>query len=167
MTLVSVLQEPRIRIEVCRQCSVPADLALMKFRQRIAWLAVILYLTASFGFVYYIFEINDHFNSFALDHVRTYHEGDRAFVVLSLWHHAADIPLAIWLMIFLLPYLQIFGMLLAWTRVEPWRSTAFQWPGIVFNKWRKLYKHLTGHPPHGSKAINSTVVFNGHVVIDT
>ena len=138
----------------------------MKFRQRIAWLAVILYLTASFGFVYYIFEINDHFNSFALDHVRTYHDGNRAFVVLSLWHHATDIPLAIWLIIFLLPYLQIFGMLLAWTRVEPWRSTAFQWPGIVFHKWRKLYKRLTGHP-HGSKAINSTVAFNGHVVIDT
>ena len=151
----------------CRQCSWLVDRPLMKFRQRIAWLAVILYLTASFGFVYYIFEINDHFNSFALDHVRTYHNGNRAFVVLSLWHHATDIPLAIWLIIFLLPYLQIFGMLLAWTRVEPWRSTAFQWPGIVFNKWRKLYKRLTGHPHHGSKAINSTVAFNGHVVIDT
>ena len=151
----------------CRQCSWLVDWPLMKFRQRIAWLAVILYLTASFGFVYYIFEINDHFNSFALDHVRTYHNGNRAFVVLSLWYHATDIPLAIWLIIFLLPYLQIFGMLLAWTRVEPWRSTAFQWPGIVFNKWRKLYKRLTGHPHHGSKAINSTVAFNGHVVIDT
>ncbi|KAK7103898.1 hypothetical protein V1264_018703 [Littorina saxatilis] len=137
----------------------------MKFRQRIAWLAVLVYLAASFGFVYYIFEINDHFNSYAVDHVRTYHGEGMDVFVFSMWHHAADIPLALWLLIFLLPYLQVFGMLLAWTRAEPWRSTAFQWPGIIFHKWKKLYRHLTRRG--GSKAINSTVVFNGHVVIDT
>ena len=135
----------------------------MKFRQRIAWLAVLLYLAASFSFVYYIFEINEHFNSLALEHVHTYHYSS-TFVVTSVWQHVTDIPLAVWLLIFLLPYLQVFGMLLAWTRAEPWRSTAFQWPGIVVNKWKKLYKRLKGH--HGSKAINSTVVCNGHIVID-
>ncbi|KAL8617599.1 hypothetical protein ACOMHN_033145 [Nucella lapillus] len=137
----------------------------MKFRQRIAWLAVVVYLTTSFSFVYYIFEINDHFNSLALDHVRTYHYGDGMLTASSLWHHLTDIPLAGWLLIFLLPYLQVFGMLLAWTRAEPRRSAAFQWPGIVFHKWRRLFRHLTGH--HGNKPINSTAVFNGSIVIDT
>lgn len=138
----------------------------MKFRQRLAWLGVILYLSASFGFVYYIFEISEHFNSYALEHVQNYHGDSAISLSSSFWQHVTDIPMAVWLLFFLLPYLQIFGMLLAGTRAEPWRSTAFLWPGIVFNKWQKLYKRLTGHTRQ-SKPINSTFVFNGHVVIDT
>lgn len=138
----------------------------MNFRQRVAWLAVILFLSASFGFVYYIFEINDHFSASALDHVQAFHDADISmFRELPVWHHVTDIPLAVWLLIFLLPYLQIFGMLLAWTRADPWRSAAFQWPGIIFHKWKKLFGRLTGHKRH--QAINSTVVLNGNIVIDT
>jgi hypothetical protein len=138
----------------------------MNFRQRIAWLAVIVFLSASFGFVYYIFEINDHFNAAALEHVRTFHGKDGA--VEASWRfggHITDVPLAAWLLIFLLPYLQVFAMLLAWTRADPWRSIAFQWPGIVSHKWRRLKARLAGQDIN-FKAINSRSMLNGHTVID-
>lgn len=138
----------------------------MNFRQRVAWLAVILFLTASFGFVYYIFEINEHFNSFALEHIQSFHGHAANDLVSSFWQHVADVPLAVWLLVFLLPYLQIFAMLLAWTRAEPLRNMAFLWPGILVHKCRKFYKHFI-NKNHSDKAVNSGVVCNGYVVIDT
>ena len=137
----------------------------MNFRQRIAWLGVGAFLSASFGFVYYIFEINDHFNAFALEHVKTFHgEDETMFAGLPLWSHITDIPLAVWMLVFLLPYLQVFAMLLAWTKPEPWRSTAFQWPGLVYFKSRRFYSKCFGLDRR--KAMNSHVNFNGHIIID-
>lgn len=45
----------------------------MKFRQRVAWLGVLLYIAATAFFFYYLFEISDTFNAYALDHIHHYH----------------------------------------------------------------------------------------------
>lgn len=77
----------------------------MKFRQRMAWVLVTLFLGLSFAFVYYVFEINNRFNALALEHVQTEHGGDmKAGTFLD---HATHLPLAVWMLIFLLPYLQV------------------------------------------------------------
>ena len=45
----------------------------MKFRQRIAWIGVVAYIAGTALFFYYLFELSDAFNVYALDHVHTYH----------------------------------------------------------------------------------------------
>ncbi|RUS76073.1 hypothetical protein EGW08_016147 [Elysia chlorotica] len=132
----------------------------MKFRQRMAWLLLVLFLSFSCACAYYVFEINNHFNHMAIEHVRSEHGGDvKAGTFLE---HATHLPLAVWLLIFLLPYLQVFGLLLACTRPEPKMSLAFLWPGNLFVRSQKL---LRRYHPHDTRAINSSVVFNGHVVV--
>lgn len=144
---------------------------IMKFRQRIAWLLVLVYLGGSFAFFYYMFEINEHYNHFALDHVQKYHSEAESHhksqsngqVVYQLWSHIIDIPLPIWLLIFLLPYLQLFLMLLACTKAEPRLSLAYIWPGLLFKKFQELCKkQRKQHIPSSglSKA-------NGYSIIDT
>ena len=112
----------------------------MNFRQRISWLFVVFYLMLTCSVFYYIFEISDRFNTFALDHVNRYHKVmlQKTGVVeevkaseettWSFLSHAADIPLIGWLFIFLVPYLQIFAMLLACTKPTPQFSMAYMWP---------------------------------------
>lgn len=46
----------------------------MKFRQRIAWLGIACYLVLTILVVYYIFELSDTFNVYALEHVHNFHE---------------------------------------------------------------------------------------------
>lgn len=77
----------------------------MKFRQRMAWLLLVVFLSASFAFVYYLFEINDHFNHMALEHVQNQHGGNKK--AGTFLEHATHLPLAVWLLIFMLPYLQV------------------------------------------------------------
>jgi len=45
----------------------------MHFRQRVAWLLLAVYLTATAAVVYYMFEINTQLRIFALDHVDRMH----------------------------------------------------------------------------------------------
>ena len=116
----------------------------MNFRQRISWLFVGLYLTLTCALFYYIFEISDRFNTFALDHVNRYHKVllQKTGVVeevktsdessWSFLSHVADVPLVAWLFIFLVPYLQIFAMLLACTKPSPQFSMAYMWPIYSF-----------------------------------
>lgn len=142
----------------------------MNFRQRFALLLVVGYLGLSFGILYYIFEISDHYNNFALEHVEKFHQEQRVVEIKSsesrtwFWYHVTDLPLSVWLLILLLPYLQIFFMLLACTRSEPKMSIAYMWPGLLYLKYQQLFKRL---PRQQSKSINSTVVVNGHSIIDT
>lgn len=77
----------------------------MKFRQRIAWIFLTFFLGGSFAFAYYVFEINDQFNDMAIEHIQMQHGGDvKAGTILE---HVTHLPLAVWLLIFLLPYLQV------------------------------------------------------------
>ncbi|KAL4238127.1 hypothetical protein ACF0H5_002839 [Mactra antiquata] len=135
--------------------------AKMKFRQRIAWLVVVVYLGGTFAFFYYMFEINEHYNQFAVDHVQKYHssstksEHHSQNFVSSLWGHLTDVPLTVWLLIFLLPYLQLFMMILACTRAEPKHSFAYLWPGLLFLKYQQVFKK------HKYSIIPSQISSNG------
>lgn len=40
----------------------------MTFRQRLAWLLLFLYLICTCTFLYYIFQINEHYSIYALEH---------------------------------------------------------------------------------------------------
>ena len=158
----------------------------MNFRQRVAWLLVAVFLVGTCGMAYYIFEISDQFSVYALQHVETYHSG-RSIVsgegggrerssrkdptggvgwALSVGHHLVDIPLALWLLLLVLPYLQVFCLLLACTKAEPRYSPAYLWPLFLYLKCRTLY-HRWAHPL--KKSFNSPVA-NGHgqaLLIDT
>ncbi|KAK3093501.1 hypothetical protein FSP39_016518 [Pinctada imbricata] len=149
----------------------------MKFRQRLAWLVASGYLAGSFLSLYYLFEINDRYNQFALDHVNSAHKGDSNQKVkdnipslegsrTSSWHHLADVPLGVWFVIFIVPYLQIFFMILACTRAEPKMSYAFLWPGMIYMRYQEMVGWLC-HKQHTLKSMNSTVYTNGDVVLHT
>lgn len=138
----------------------------MKFRQRIAWITVIMYLGGTFAFFYYMFEINEHYNQFAVDHVQRYHstvtgqQHDSQNIFSNFYGHVTDIPLPVWLLIFLLPYLQIFMMILACTRAEPRHSLAYLWPGIVYMKYQKLFRGHKSSLTHTQ--LTPMVTLNGH-----
>ena len=135
----------------------------MNFRQRIAWLGVLAYLGGTFAFFYYLFEINDHYNTFALDHVQRFHtdepqgprESHKFSLFSKLWGHLTDLPLTFWLLVLLVPYLQVFMMILACTRVEPKLSLAYMWPGLVYLKYQQLCARE-------SKSIPLTVIKSSH-----
>ena len=140
----------------------------MNFRQRMAWLAVSLYLGATCWIMYYIFEISDSYNVFALDHVDKFHKpsesGAQSWSLWTLFQHVMDIPLPVWLLIAFLPYLQVFAMLLACTKPQPRFSMAYLWPIYIVlwcqNRW------MPSNESSHRKALNSMVP-NGHVLIDT
>ncbi|XP_060071974.1 lysosomal enzyme trafficking factor-like [Ylistrum balloti] len=160
----------------------------MKFRQRIAWLMVVFFLAGSFSVLYYLFEISEHYNQFALEHINTYHKPVQVEAVFnhkgeikkaepvdvekgeitstgSAWHHIIDVPMVVWFVLFLLPYLQIFFMILACTKAEPKMSMAFQWPCLIYLKYKKF---INGSADKSySMGVNSTVQTNGHMVFNT
>ncbi len=138
----------------------------MNFRQRLAWLFLALYLVLTTATVYYIFDINDGYSAYALEHVEKYHEGKSSGKsVASLLGHVMDVPLPLWIVILVLPYLQIFSMLLACTKPDPRMSMAFLWPFYIFFKCKSLFQSLTFNEDT-PKATNSPVP-NGHPLIDT
>ena len=137
----------------------------MKFRQRIAWILVTLYLGITCAIVYYIFEINDTYQSFAIEHVEQYHKESSYFHWTSLFDHIMDIPLAVWILVLVLPYLQVFAMIFACTKPDPRYSLAFLWPIYIAMKVKLLCKYCY-RPPEKIAPIES---YNGHgyKIIDT
>ncbi|XP_013405722.1 transmembrane protein 251-B-like [Lingula anatina] len=155
----------------------------MKFRQRIAWLLLLLYLMVTLVAVYYIFEISEQFNSLALKHVQDYHdvdvdksdklkdraglhkkESDSSKGHSSMWTHLTDVPMAVWIAACLIPYLQIFFVILTCTKSEPKLSVTLLWPVYIYLGLRET---LCGERGLGvSKAVNSPVS-NGHILVDT
>ena len=155
----------------------------MKFRQRLAWLAALVYLGSSFFVLYYLFEISEHYNKFALEHVNTVHkdgqsgekskikgqghsevEGHKERSRILPWQHIADIPLALWFVILLVPYLQIFFMILACTKAEPRMSIAFLWPGMIYIKYQEVVQQLCNR---NKLHIKSSEYANGHTILHT
>lgn len=135
-----------------------------------AWLIVVAYLAATFSFFYYMFEINEHYNKYAVDHVQKYHATENGETIISsIWDHLMDIPLSVWLLLFLLPYLQIFLMILACTRVEPKHSIAYLWPGLVYMKYQQLFKRekISIIPSQHMYKMTINGTSNGHTVIHT
>ena len=91
-------------------------------RQRAAWLVLLAFLALTAALFYYLFEISDSYNAYALDHVSHHTRGEITGV------HLADLPLAAWMLVALVPYLQVFAMLLACTKPQPMQHSAFLWP---------------------------------------
>jgi len=141
----------------------------MNFRQRMAWVAVFLYLAATCLLVYYIFEISDGYNVLALDHVGKHHNDDPAKNSQDEWFftralsHIVDVPLPMWLFIAFLPYIQVFAMLLACTKPQPQFSMALLWPLYLF---LKCHGTVYPHDENYKKAIR-TFVPKDHPLIDT
>ena len=155
-----------------------APMKRMKFRQRVSWLLVAMYLAATCGVVYYIFELSDSFNSLALDHMEKYHSASASRddgwsswlggIGSAIWH-LTDIPLTVWFIILVFPYLQVFCMLLACTKPEPRLSLAYLWPIYVFLRCRQFwsrYQDPSATFAGLNKAVNSRIA-NGHPILDT
>ncbi|KAH3856201.1 hypothetical protein DPMN_098784 [Dreissena polymorpha] len=146
----------------------------MNFRQRVAWLSVIFYLTATFAFFYYLFELNEHYNHFAVDHIEKFHSDgvhDPGSSLLSrLWGHLTDVPLTVWFLVLLVPYLQVFLMLLACTRADPRLSLAYMWPGLVYQKYQQICGTTSVRDSVSGLSLNGQFtrgMGNGHNVIHT
>lgn len=98
------------------------------------WIGVGLYLLASVAAVYYVFEINQTYNRFTLEHVERVAQekeqnqaGETASSTLSsslTWAQSLKtrlllLPFWVWATIFLIPYLQVFLFLYSCTRADP------------------------------------------------
>ncbi|KAJ8045108.1 hypothetical protein HOLleu_08040 [Holothuria leucospilota] len=105
----------------------------MNFRQRISWLLVALFLFLSFVIVYYLFEISDQYNSFALTHISKFEsdlskDPNSVTIEQSVKRKLFSLPFWAWLIILLLPYLQIFCLLVACTKNDPMNATVMVVP---------------------------------------
>ena len=150
----------------------------MKFRQRVAWLMAVIYLGGTFAFIYYIFEINEHYNAFAIDHVQKFHtkkagetemdtQADESSILHALWCHLMDLPLSVWILLMLCPYCQVFLMILACTRPEPKLHIAFLWPGLIYLKYQQFFGKSKPAIIPIDNAHTKSNVRNGHTVLHT
>ena len=119
------------------------------------------------------------FNEYALDHVNKFHKPivleEKADKLLnedtvaktgSIFDHYTDIPLPVWMVVFLIPYLQIFAMLLACTKPNPQFSMAYMWP-IYSYLWcqQKLNSRSDSTPEIPVKSTDDKSLKNGSIVI--
>lgn len=130
----------------------------MTFRQRLAWLLLLLYLLGTSLFLNYIFQINKHYSVYALEHNDAHGLGsnsllrpgsnskeilkktsETATVDRSLWtrfedvlQHIYDVPLSVLVFIFFAIYFQVFCFLWTFTRpkVPPFYSCL--WPVYIY-----------------------------------
>ena len=151
----------------------------MNFRQRIAWLFVVFFLIGTCALVYYIFEISDKFNEYALDHINTYHKvvleekqvdtdesKTEAHGMLSMFSHISDVPIGILVFLCFVPYLQVFAMLLACTKPNPQFSVAYLWP-IYTYLWCKQKVLGTEERTIDASQSLKTPVSNGRIKTET
>lgn len=85
---------------------------MMNFRQRMGWVGVALYLLLSIMAAFYIFEV------VSLERVQR--DGiDSLALPPAVLAHLPPLPLWMWALIFLVPYLQLFLFLFSCTRADP------------------------------------------------
>ena len=137
---------------------------MFTFRQRVAWIITVFYLAVTCALVYYIFEINEHFNKFAIDHVQKFHTDPGADNSNGIWHHIMDVPAVVFCIIFVLAYIQVFFMILACTRNEPKQSLAYIWPFFLYNKCKTFITNCSLYVHRSQK---SRTFSDGSVTIDT
>ncbi|GAB1600544.1 transmembrane protein 251-A-like [Argonauta hians] len=128
----------------------------MKFRQRIAWIALVVYLSITCALTYYAFEINEKYTKYAINHSTKFHleqklrrkigigknmimemNSSETSVLHQMFSHLTDIPFVIWIVLFIIPYFQVFFLLLACTKPDPRLSYAMIWPNLVYLQWKK------------------------------
>ncbi|KAL4656380.1 transmembrane protein 251 [Arapaima gigas] len=101
---------------------------MMNFRQRMGWIGMWLYLLASLAGLYYVFEVNQTYSQFTLEHVEPAAPGSPegresdspAFSwTTSLKMYLISLPFWLWATLFLIPYLQVFLFIYSCTRADP------------------------------------------------
>ncbi|XP_040921064.1 transmembrane protein 251 [Toxotes jaculatrix] len=88
---------------------------MMNFRQRMGWVGVALYLLLSIMAVYYVFEVY----TLSLERVHRGGAGPSTLPPAVTWSHLPSLPVWMWVLVFLLPYLQLFLFLFSCTRADP------------------------------------------------
>ena len=129
----------------------------MNFRQRVAWLLLLSYLACSCAALYYLFELQNWYNMYAVEHIETHHSDS------SLTWRLVDMPAKMWMVVLVTVYLQVFFLLLVCTKAMPQCSLALFWPLYLYLQCRSCFLTLTGPSPK----LFSIPVGHGHVVIDT
>ncbi|XP_052822089.1 lysosomal enzyme trafficking factor [Octopus bimaculoides] len=157
----------------------------MKFRQRIAWVTIVVYLSITCALTYYVFEINEKYTKYAFDHSSKFHldpklgrkvgiakntimetNSSETSVLHRMFSHLSDIPLLIWIILFMIPYFQVFFLLLACTKPDPRLSLALLWPNILYLKWKQHCTATIFRKPSINGDCNSNVS-NNQVIFDT
>ena len=87
----------------------------------------------SFFIVYYMFEISDQYNSLAITHMSKYEmdikkDPGSLTVEQSVKQKLFSLPFWGWLLILLIPYLQVFCLLVACTKNDPANATVMVVP---------------------------------------
>lgn len=121
----------------------------MKFRQRIAWLLLFLYLLLTVFAVYYLFELSDQYNTLALEHTKLFHSPSSEqnnLWISAIWNHLPDIPFFIWILILAVPYLQVFFCLYMCTKPEPKQLLIHYVPFVIINAWASSPKPKQNTP---------------------
>ncbi|XP_078592957.1 lysosomal enzyme trafficking factor-like [Branchiostoma floridae x Branchiostoma japonicum] len=127
----------------------------MNFRQRIAWLLVFTFLLASTWMAYYVFEISDSYNVLALEHIQSTAQQDPSELTWrqTLTTKLVAVPFWMWLLLLLVPYLQVFCLLIACTKPDPDRMAYGIWPLYLSTVCRnsKGQANSSFHHANGSK----------------
>ncbi|XP_071963425.1 lysosomal enzyme trafficking factor-like [Antedon mediterranea] len=111
----------------------------MNFRQRVAWLALAVFLAVSFALAYYIFEISDSYNIFALENISNNKailedNNEHSNVFQRLKANILALPFWLWVIVLLVPYLQVFCVLLACTKTNPKNASLMMVPICILLK---------------------------------
>ena len=128
----------------------------MNFRQRVAWLLLACYLSCSGAALYYLLELRNWYNIYAVERIGEIAGESRTW-------HLASMPPKVWMGALVVAYLQVFFLLLACTRAAPRCSVFLFWPLFLYVQCRSGYVALT----EPSRKLFGCPVGYGHTVIDT
>ena len=144
----------------------------MNFRQRVAWLLLLCYLTCSCAVLYYVFELHSWYSFYTVERVDTRHSDTRHSDnrhsdtrhsdVTPAWHFVG-VPSKVWIGALVTAYLQVFFLLLVCTRAAPKCSLALFWPLYLYLQCRSCCVTMAGPSP---KSL-TIPVGHGHRVINT
>lgn len=115
----------------------------MNFRQRISWLVVFVFLAVSAFLSYYMFELSDQYNDLALEHVQHYadtvkHNPHLLTITQRVTRYLVTLPFWLWTVLLMIPYLQVFCMLVACTRSDPMKASIVMVPVCLCVKLASL-----------------------------
>ncbi len=121
----------------------------MNFRQRMSWLLVLFFLALSALLSYYIFEFSDQYNDLALEHVQAYSDTVKNNPHLLTFYqkitrYLVTLPFWLWLVILMIPYLQVFCLLVACTKSDPMKASIVMVPMCLCLKLSSILSKSSG-----------------------
>ena len=108
-----------------------------------AWLFVLFFLAVSALISYYIFEFSDQYNDLALEHVQAYSDTVKNNPHLLTFYqkitrYLVTLPFWLWMVILMIPYLQVFCLLVACTKSDPMKASIVMVPVCLCLKLSSL-----------------------------